>query len=171
MAVQQATTHRNPNAGTASAPRHHGRATLVIAAATLLAAATGASSFPVHAGGEAWNTSAGPDVPFEGCFYYEHEGFNGERTRIDAGTRRRYVGDGWNDRISSAACAAGCEMQSFEHRDYAGATRVFSGAAGYVGDDWNDRISSMKIVCGSGTIGHLRQFRSGAGKCLDVHAP
>lgn len=124
-----------------------------------------------HAQEPAIGTSAGPDVPFEGCFYYEHESFNGRRREIPVGLKRKYVGDEWNDKISSVACSSGCALSVWEHRDFVGARRTFAGAIQYVGDEWNDRISSVEPVCGDGITTHPVQFRSGAGKCLDVHAP
>ena len=39
------------------------------------------------------------------------------------------------------------ERTVFEHRDFAGARRVFHLNILYVGDAWNDRISSAKVRC------------------------
>ena len=113
-------------------------------AAGLALAATGASAEGPIA------TSGGPPVGFRGCIYYQHAGFQGERQSIADGTRRRYVGDPWNDQISSIACnrRAACRLTVFQHRDYGGARRTFYPNIQYVGDGWNDQISSMIAQCG-----------------------
>jgi hypothetical protein len=93
--------------------------------------------------------SGGPYAPPGNCLYYEHQNFGGGSRGIHLGTARRYVGDDWNDRISSVSCAPGCRLKVWEHRDFAGASKSFAvgGATVYVGDDWNDRISSVKVYC------------------------
>ena len=117
-------------------------------------------------------TTGGPEVTIQGCFYYEHQNFEGERRDIPLGLNRRYVGDAWNDRISAIACSSDCALRVWEHRDFQGAARTFAGAISYVGDEWNDRISSMKPICnGDPAAMYPIAFVSGAGKCLDVHAP
>lgn len=99
------------------------------------------------AGDEPRATSGGPDVPITGCFYYEHSDFNGAWEEIPLGVRRRYVGDAWNDQISSIACSPGCALVVWEDRDFGGASERFAGNIMYVGDSWNDDISSMEPVC------------------------
>ena len=117
-------------------------------------------------------TTGGPEVTIQGCFYYEHENFGGARRDITLGLNRRYVGQSWNDRISAIACSSDCAVRVWEHRDFQGAAKTFAGAISYVGDEWNDRISSMKPICNGDPIAmHPIAFVSGAGKCLDVHAP
>ena len=34
----------------------------------------------------------------------------------------------------------------FEHRDYKGKSKVFTGDASYMGDDFNDKASSTRII-------------------------
>jgi hypothetical protein len=92
------------------------------------------------------STSGGPDVPFEGCFYYEHASFGGMRRDIPRGLKRN-LGDRWNDEISSIACSPGCGLLVGEHHDFGAAQETFWGATQYVGDAWNDDISSLKVVC------------------------
>ena len=92
-------------------------------------------------------TSGGPQVNFNGCIYYQHANFEGEQRAITDGTGRRYVGDHWNDQISSIACRPGCSVTVYEHRDYGGAHMTFHPNIQYVGDGWNDQISSMVARC------------------------
>ncbi len=113
----------------------------------------------------------GPNVTIRGCYYYEHDNFGGKRREMPVGLNRAYVGDSWNDEISSIACSYGCALRVWEHRDFKGAAITLSGAVSYVGDAWNDKISSMKPLCGGNIVTNPRAFISGAGKCLDVHAP
>jgi hypothetical protein len=86
-------------------------------------------------------TTGGPNVPFKGCYYYEHTEFKGERREIPAGVRRNYVGDHWNDKISSIACSPGCSLQVWEYHDFTGASRIVHPNSFYVGDACNDDIS------------------------------
>ena len=122
--------------------------TLSIAVTSIVGAGLALAAGSASAGGPI-STSGGPQPGFTGCVYYQHAGFQGERQAIAGGTRRRYVGDHWNDQISSIACnrRAACRLIVYEHRDYGGAMRVFYPNTQYVGDQWNDRISSMIARC------------------------
>lgn len=119
-----------------------------IFSAPLLLTAGALSPALVRAEGEIGD-SGGPDVPPESCLYFEHIDYGGASNSIPLGVRRKYVGDAWNDRISSIACWHRCRLEVSEHRDFAGATRSFAAgfAHQYVGDEWNDRISSMTVIC------------------------
>lgn len=117
--------------------------TSTFAAGLAIAAQSVAAQGPV-------GTTGGPRVSFRGCIYYQHAGFEGAQNWIGGGTRRRYVGDGWNDQISSIACNRNCYLIVYEHRDYGGERRAFYPNIQYVGDAWNDRISSMIARCENG---------------------
>jgi Beta/Gamma crystallin len=55
-----------------------------------------------------------------------------------------YVGDHWNDRISSIRVIGGV-WQFYEHANYFGAfMQLGPGSYSYVGHQWNDRISSFR---------------------------
>ena len=112
---------------------------LLFVASIALAPTTGRTEEPI-------GTSGGPDVPFEGCYYYEHADFGGMRRDSPRGLKRN-LGDRWNDQISSIACSSGCGLQVGEHHDFGAAQETFWGATQYVGDAWNDDISSVKVVC------------------------
>ena len=81
------------------------------------------------------------------CYAYEDRGFDGDRQTL--GTRRlmKYVGDAFNDKISSFRVAPGCVVVAWEHRDAQGETTTFGSDADYVGEYWNDRISSYACRC------------------------
>lgn len=80
---------------------------------------------------------------------FEHENFagaeyivnNGENADVD------YVGDGWNDRISSAVVMPNCKIALFEHANHEGSSLTLWGNHSYVGNRWNDRISSFTCTC------------------------
>ncbi len=93
-------------------------------------------------------TSGGPEVPFNGCIAYENRDFQGATFTLRGNVNLQYVGDRWNDKISSFACRARCNMTFFEHRDFKGAHRTWA-TTQYVGDDWNDSISSLYVRCAS----------------------
>jgi hypothetical protein len=114
---------------------------LTVIAAVSLCCATGAT-----------NAQWWKDV--DGCLVTEHIKGNGKRWVIAAGQGYSYVGGKWNDKISTVICEVYCHLQAWEHRDYQGATRTFSGSGAvgrngnpFVGNAWNDRISSLRAWC------------------------
>jgi hypothetical protein len=86
-------------------------------------------------------------VPFRGCIAFEHRDFRGAKLRLREQVNVSYVGDAWNDQISSFACSYYCELTFFEHRDFKGARDTWGSGISYVGDAWNDDISSMYVRC------------------------
>ncbi|KAB0681344.1 beta/gamma crystallin domain-containing protein [Aureimonas leprariae] len=120
---------------------------------------------PVRAEDEI-GTSGGPAVAPETCDFYEDQDFAGDRGSIHLGRQIRYVGDSWNDEISSIACANRCRVEAWEHRDFQGAMKVFANGyqSQYVGDDWNDRISSLRIRC-DGESSAVNNCSSGRDTC------
>ena len=91
-------------------------------------------------------TSGGPHVPFKGCIAYQHRDFGGHTFTLRGNVNVQYVGDKWNDKISSFACHPGCTLTMFEHRDFKGARQTWS-TVQYVGDAWNDDVSSLYVRC------------------------
>ena len=89
----------------------------------------------------------GPDIDFRGCAYFETAGFAGRRADVREGASVEWVGSAWNDRISSVACASGCRLIGYEHVNYGGARRNFTGAVANAGAGWDDRISALRVVC------------------------
>jgi hypothetical protein len=115
--------------------------TLIAAGGLLAVSQTAKAEGPI-------TTSGGPRVNFQGCYYYQHAEWQGMRQAITDGTRQPYVGDEWNDQISSIACNVNCSLTVYQHRDYGGLHRTFYPNIQYVGDAWNDQISSMVVNCG-----------------------
>jgi Peptidase inhibitor family I36 len=81
------------------------------------------------------------------CIGYEHRDFRGATITENAGRGWKYVGDRWNDKISSFRMRNGCRVIAYQHRDYKGDSTVFRGDHKFVGDLWNDQISSWKCMC------------------------
>jgi hypothetical protein len=81
------------------------------------------------------------------CYAYEHRGFDGDRQTTGPRRIKNYVGDDFNDTISSFRVMAGCRIVAWEHRDKGGARTTFYSDTEYVGDDWNDDISSYACRC------------------------
>jgi len=88
-----------------------------------------------------------PQVPFRGCYIYQHSDFQGGRGNIPLGEPLKVLGNAWNDKISSIACSEGCGLQVWEHTGFGGAKKTFWGLTAYVGNAWNDQISSVAAVC------------------------
>lgn len=81
------------------------------------------------------------------CYAYEHRGFRGDRYTLGRKRIANYVGDKFNDEISSFRVSPGCKIVAWEHRDQKGAAITFNSDAEYVGDQWNDKISSFACRC------------------------
>jgi hypothetical protein len=88
-----------------------------------------------------------PQVPFRGCYIYQHIDFQGGRGNIPLGEPLKVLGHAWNDKISSIACSEGCGLQVWEHAGFGGTKKTFWGLTAYVGNAWNDQISSVAAVC------------------------
>lgn len=97
---------------------------------------------PGHGGGNGGWGGRGNDVV---CFY-EHVGYRGNSFCADRGDSRRYVGNRWNDQISSIKVDRGYKVQVCEHASYGGNCRVIDHNTPNVGRYWNDRISSFRVL-------------------------
>lgn len=95
----------------------------------------------------------GPEIGYRGCAYFENAGFAGRRGDVRAGATAEWVGAVWNERISSVACASGCRLIGYEHINYGGARRNFTGAVADAGA-WSDRISALRVVCAADAAPH-----------------
>ncbi|MFO1183276.1 MAG: peptidase inhibitor family I36 protein [Bauldia sp.] len=82
-----------------------------------------------------------------GCVYYEHRDFGGQSFALNGPSSRNYVGDYWNDKISSIACSPGCYVTVWEHAYFGGRSWRVGGRVPWVGAGWNDRISSLSQSC------------------------
>ncbi|TVX89806.1 hypothetical protein [Paenibacillus agilis] len=96
--------------------------------------------------------------PLEGNYhatFWEHGYYHGSYFDFGNGNQSGYVGNAWNDRISSIkAPYLGNGLQVFEHNNFSGASLYIApgGAADYLGNyslrtgtSWNDQISSIKV--------------------------
>lgn len=78
---------------------------------------------------------------------YEHWHFEGEAKRVEAGAYVSFIGNLWNDVVSSVQVRSGCVLNVFEHADFAGAQNSFQGSVPFVGEWWNDKISAYTCDC------------------------
>src|SRR5215510_3710672 len=119
---------------------------------TLIGAAALLSMSDAQARGqELARPGEGPRLDFRGCILYQHINWGGHTFTIRGNYNLSYIGDRWNDKVSSIACHSRCTITIYEHRDFGGHSFVF-GYIGrpntkYVGDYWNDRMSSAKVLC------------------------
>jgi hypothetical protein len=81
------------------------------------------------------------------CIGFLHRDFAGPHIANNKGEQWDYVGDNWNDKISSIRVSPGCRIVAYMHRDFQGDSTVFDQDYRYVGDLWNDQISSLKCQC------------------------
>jgi len=86
-----------------------------------------------------------PQIKFRGCAYYEHVNWGGKWRSLSGGIHRKFVGDSWNETISSFSCNPACRVAAFENPNFQGG-RVEFGTTASV-SEWNDRISSVMAVC------------------------
>ena len=91
-------------------------------------------------------TGARPNIPIRGCIAFQHRDYRGSKFTFNGNLDVKYIGDRWNDQISSFACGRGCEMTIYEHRDFVNRLATLTHTS-YVGEAFNDRISSLKVRC------------------------
>jgi hypothetical protein len=84
---------------------------------------------------------------YEACYAYEHRGYDGDRQTTGPRRIKNYVGDDFNDSISSFRVMEGCRIVAWEDSDSGGAEVTFYSDTEYVGDLWNDAISSYACRC------------------------
>lgn len=82
------------------------------------------------------------------CTMYLHDDFRGDRFSVYANSQVSFVGNIWNDQVSSVSVANGCRLVAYYHANFQKPVNTFgSGNTGYVGNTWNDQISSVKCTC------------------------
>lgn len=95
---------------------------------------------------------------------YEHARFEGQSAPVDAGENVDWVGDEWNDMISSFKVGSGCSLTVYEHSKYEGASKTYTSSSNFVGDDWNDQISSFTCSCGEKACGAIYEHANYEGQ-------
>ena len=92
-----------------------------------------------------------PADPFEQtarrCTLFEHTEFGGESRDVAEGEAAPWLGDKWNDRISSIRCHRRCRAIVYEHINRAGQSARFGPRSAFLGAGWNDRISGVEVSC------------------------
>ncbi|MGE0178917.1 MAG: peptidase inhibitor family I36 protein [Sphingomonas sp.] len=88
-----------------------------------------------------------PAVAARSCTAFENDNYGGRRLDLHDGTEMEWVGRGWNDRISSVACASGCRLIAYQTIVFGGARANFTGARPTLGTSWDDRISALRVAC------------------------
>src|SRR5262245_485920 len=84
---------------------------------------------------------------YSACTVYHDVNYGGRSAVLGGGAAWNYIGDAFNDKVSSIRLTRGCTFTAFEHKEFGGRSRVFSANTTFVGADWNDRISSAKCSC------------------------
>ena len=90
----------------------------------------------------------GADDPRAGncATMFEHIDYGGDHKDVNRG-EVPWIGDIWNDEVSSIKVRSGCVLNAYEDKDFRGDQKSFSGNVRRVGDGWNDRISSYTCSC------------------------
>lgn len=81
------------------------------------------------------------------CVMYQHADYRGRAYRLGPNARVGYVGNGFNDQMSSARVARGCRLTVHEHARFRGARRSYGDDVSFVGRRWNDRVSAASCTC------------------------
>jgi hypothetical protein len=83
-----------------------------------------------------------------GAIVYQHANYGGRAVKLGAGhytlaqLRARGMG---NDMISSLKVGAGMRAIAYQHNNFSGTARIFTGSVPYVGRSFNDQTSSIVI--------------------------
>ncbi|MBK7383628.1 MAG: peptidase inhibitor family I36 protein [Flavobacteriales bacterium] len=76
--------------------------------------------------------------------FYADANYSGRSMALSASTP--WVGDEWNDKISSIRVPAGMQVELFWDMNYKGISKIITADMAFVGSDWNDKASSIKIT-------------------------
>src|SRR5262245_7022642 len=109
-------------------------------AALVSAVGLGISSTPAQA------QVVGEPLRFD-CQVYIHRDFQGNMMGYNRRSNVSYVGDTFQDAISSLAVRRGCRIILYHHRNFGGDRKIFRRSYSYVGDVWSDIASSFKCRC------------------------
>jgi len=86
----------------------------------------------------------GRNEPRNGACFYTDSNYRGRSFCLDSHERQSYVGDSFNDRISSIRVFGRARVIVYEHENFHGAHRSFSGDVSGLGK-FNDKISSVEV--------------------------
>ena len=85
------------------------------------------------------------NAPRDGVCFYTDAGFRGEEFCAGSNERRRFVGDHFNDRISSIRLLGGARLIVYEHDDFNGDRRTITHDVTNLAGNFNDKISSFEV--------------------------
>lgn len=81
------------------------------------------------------------------CKFFEHINYGGASYTLGSGQIQSFVGNAWNDRISSIQVTDQCTVTAYQHINFGGDARTFTSNASFVGNLWNDQISALRCQC------------------------
>lgn len=108
-----------------------------------------------------------------GCTMYEHINYGGNTFYIAEQQSYTYLGNAWNDRVSSVQVSDRCQLITYQHINYGGDRRTYDSSVSFVGNLWNDQISSAQCMCSRRTEDRqcvLYQHRDFSGQPYGVAA-
>lgn len=85
---------------------------------------------------------AGPRSDGSACFF-QHKNYGGAQKCLSGDLA--YVGDDFNDKISSVRIDGAAKVTLYQHRDYAGKEHGMTTSDYLLGGGWNDITSSIKV--------------------------
>ena len=79
---------------------------------------------------------------------YEHANYGGASYHVFNGEGNvGWIGDWWNDKVSSVHVSPGCQITLYEHANYAGMPYTLTSSTSYVGGLFNDQTSGFSCYC------------------------
>ena len=90
-----------------------------------------------------WNRGS---APRDGACFFTDAEFRGDSFCVSVNERGRYVGGRFNDRISSIRVFGRARVIAYEHDDFGGDRKVYSGDVWNLAGSFNDRISSFEVT-------------------------
>jgi len=84
------------------------------------------------------------DQPRNGACFYLDADYRGDSFCMNAGESRRNLEDRYNDRISSFQVFGRAQVIVYEHENFGGASRSFTGDVSNL-RDWNDKITAIQV--------------------------
>jgi hypothetical protein len=89
-------------------------------------------------------------VAGQACIY-QHKDYGGKKACYNIGTNKSWIGDDWNDMVSSVKLSGTAAIALWEHKGYGGYKDTYTSSSGWIGKKHNDEYSSFKVYGKTGT--------------------
>lgn len=118
--------------------------------------ASGARQYQGRYGGQHGAVGSASQASPGVCFFMDAN-YGGESYCVSAGESQAYLGDHFNDKVSSIRVFGGVQVVLYEDENFRGASLTIAGDMPGLGD-WNDKVSSFQVLGRQGQARYGGQY-------------